>query len=347
MGAHTDEGNTGRRRIWRVLRPVVIFIISLIVGYLVVNFFGAIDWAQVGASLGRLSLAAFIPLFALLLLRQTFNAVPLSRFVPELALSRSVQNDLSANVVGTFSPPPSDVVLRISMFKSWRIDPVDGMAGVALNALAFYAVRFFAPALGVLLLAFQEVERGQLIAAFLSTLVAVAVVLGIWLIARGDRFAALLGYTAGRVVRRFRSSVQPQEWADSVVSFRGRMEGNLRSGLVPALAALLAMVVVDGLILLSALRFVGIDSSVLSTVDILGAFFIVYPLTLMPMAGLGILDAALIGTWVTIATVVWEPEIIAGLVVWRVITILGSLALGAITLVFWRGTTRKRSAAES
>jgi hypothetical protein len=141
---------------------------------------------------------SFVPLVALLLVRQTFNAVPLSRFVPELSLARSVQNDLSANVVGTFSPPPSDVVLRISMFKSWRIDPVDGMAGVALNALAFYAVRFFAPALGVLLLAFQEVERGQLIAAFLSTLVAAAVVIGIWLIARGDRFAALLGYAAGR-----------------------------------------------------------------------------------------------------------------------------------------------------
>jgi putative heme transporter len=345
--SHENEGNSRRTRLWRVLRPVLIILASLIVGYLIVNFFGAIDWAQVGSSLGRLSFGAFVLLIALLLLRQTFNAVPLSRFVPGLALPRSMQNDLTANVVATFTPPPSDVVLRVSMFKSWHINPVDGMAGVALNTLTFYAVRFFAPALGVVLLAFQEVERGQIIAASLSTLVAVAVIAAIWLIARGDRFAALLGFTAGRVVRRFRSSVQPQEWADSVVSFRARMEGNLRTGLLPALAALLTMVVIDSLILLSALRFVGIDSSVLSTVDILGAFFIVYPLTLMPMAGLGILDAALIGTWVTIATIEWEPEIIAGLVVWRVITILGTLALGAISLGVWRGTTRAERSAEA
>lgn len=335
------------QRWWPRLRPPLIIIGSLVVGYLVISFFGAIDWGQVVDALGRLSLWAFPLLLGLLLLRQSFNAVPLTRFVPGLPWGRSLQNDLTANLIGTFTPPPSDVVLRVSMFRSWSINPVDGMAGVTLNMLAFYVIRFFAPILGVALLAFQGLERGQVVAAVISTLISLAVIVAILLIARGERFASMLGYGAGRVARRFKPSVQPADWAESVVSFRGRMDGNLRSGLVPSLGALLAMVVVDGLILFTALRLVGIDSTTLSAVDILGAFFLVYPLTLMPMGGLGILDAALIGTWVTIAGVVWEPEIIAGLVVWRVITILGTLGLGGVTLVWWRRTIPAEDKAES
>ena len=54
----------------------------------------------------------------MLLLRQVLNAVPLSQFVEGLGLRRSVQNDLAANLLGTVSPPPGDVVIRVAMFGS-------------------------------------------------------------------------------------------------------------------------------------------------------------------------------------------------------------------------------------
>ena len=104
------------------------------------------------------------------------------------------------------------------------------------------------------------------------------------------------------------------------------------------------MVFCDSLVLLLALRFVGVDSTALTAVAIIGAFLLAYPLTLMPLAGLGILDAALLAGWTEIAGLEWEAEIVAGLVVWRVITILGPLALGGLTLFIWRrhhGSTAK------
>lgn len=333
-----DDGQQGgkrRRRPW--LKPLVLFVLSIAVAWIVVGFVGSIDWSEVVASFGRLTILAIVVLVLGLLVRQAFNAVPLSRFVVGLPWWRSVQNDQAANVVGTFAPPPADVVLRVSMFSSWGINPVDGMAGVTLNMFTFYAVRFLAPVLGVLvLLTNQGVERGQIVSAVVSGLVAAAVIGGLVAVMRGDVLAAWVGRSAARVVNRVREGADEQEWALAVVDFRGRMNQTLRAGLVPSLAALVAMVLTDAAILLMALRFVGVSASELPVVDIVGGFLIAYPLTLMPLAGLGVLDAALLAAFTEIAGLQWEAEIVAALVVWRTITLGGPLLMGAIIVSLWR-----------
>jgi uncharacterized membrane protein YfbV (UPF0208 family) len=248
-----------------------------------------------------------------------------------------VQNDLGAVVLGTFAPPPADVVLRVSMFNSWRINPVDGMAGVTLNMITFYAVRFLAPILGIaLLITGREVQASHVVSAAISALVAIAVIGGLIGVMRGDRMAAWLGRTAARVVSRVREGVDAESWSLAVVDFRRRMNETLRAGLAPSLLALVAMVLVDGVILLSSMRFVGIDATTLSATDVLAAFLIAYPLTLMPLSGLGVLDASVLAACTEIAGVEWEAEIVAALIVWRTITIGGPLALGALTVALWR-----------
>lgn len=324
------------RRLKPFVKPVLIVAVSLAVGWIVVGLVGRVDWAQVAAALGRLQWWAVVPLALGLLIRQSFNAVPLTQFVPGLPFGRSLQNDVTANLIGTVAPPPGDVVLRVAMFKSWGIDPVDGMAGVTLNMMTFYVVRFLAPALGLLVLAVEGLERGQVVAALTSALIAVAVLVALVLISRGDAFAAWIGRIAGRVVRRFRASVEPDRWADAVVEFRGRMSHTLVQGLPKALGALVLMVLTDGCIVLLSLRLVGVGGEQLGPVVVLGAFLLAYPLTLMPLAGMGVLDAALIAAYTDVAGLEWESEILAGLIVWRVVTVLGPLALGAVSLLWWR-----------
>ena len=68
----------------------------------------------------------------------------------------------------------------------------------------------------------------------------------------------------------------------------------------------------------------------------LGSFLVVYPLTALPLAGLGVLDATLVVAYTEVAGVAAEPAIVAALVLWRVVTILGALALGGISLGWWR-----------
>jgi uncharacterized membrane protein YbhN (UPF0104 family) len=327
---------TGWRRWWPFVRPVVLLAVGVVVLMLVVRFVGAIDWSAVADSLSQLNAVEVVALVLALLLRQTLNAVPLSQFVPGLRLGRSMQNDLTANLVGTMAPPPADVVLRVSMFRSWGLDPVDGMAGVTLNMLAFYSVRFLVPVLGLLVLAGYGIETGQLLGALGSLCIALGILVGLLLVVRGDGLATLVGRTAGRVVRRFRSSVQPEAWAEAVVGFRGRMAGNVRAGLARSMLALVCMVLADALVLTLALRFVGLGADQVSVPQVVGTFLVAYPLTLMPLAGFGVLDAALLAAFVEIAGVVAEPQVVAGLVVWRSVTILGPLLLGLGCLLWWR-----------
>lgn len=315
-------------------------LVSLLAGRIVIGLVGSVEWSQVGAALGRLSWTAIPLLIALLFVRQGFNAVPLSRFVAGLGWWRSVQNDVTANLIGTVAPPPGDVVIRVSMFRSWGINPVDGMAGVTLNSLTFYVIRFAVPSLGLVLLVGEELAAGRVWLAIGSLAVSAIIVVALILVSRGDRLAFLVGRTAGRVAARFREEADPDRWAEAVLDFRARMSTRLTRGLPTSLLALAAMVVADGFILLTALRTIGVPAEALPLVWVLGAFLIAYPLTAMPLAGLGILDAALIVVYVEVAGAALESEIIAAFIVWRVITLGGPLVLGLISLSWWRWRTR-------
>jgi len=121
MGSNDDAGNltlVRRSRGRALLRPLLLAGISVAVGWIVIGLVGAIDSDQVATSLGQLGWWQAGPLLVALLVRQTLNAVPLTRFVPGLTLGRSMHNDRTANLVGTLAPPPGDVMIRVSMFGS-------------------------------------------------------------------------------------------------------------------------------------------------------------------------------------------------------------------------------------
>ena len=332
--ARASDARTTRWRPW--VKRAVVLVLGVLALRIAVGLVGSVDWVRVWHSFSRLSWWMVLVLLAVLAVRQVCNAVPLAVYVPGLGLGRSVQNDLSANLIGTVAPPPADIVLRVAMFRSWVVDPVAGMTGVSLNMVTFYSVRFLAPVLGIALVALQGAERRQWVVAGLSGTVSAVILVGLLLVLRGERLAAAVGRSAGRVVQRFRPVTDPGQWAATLARISTSSAETLHSGLWRAVAALVAMVVADGLLLLLALRFVGVGTDALTRVDVLSAFLLAYPLTLMPLFGFGILDAALLATWVTIAGTEHKPAIVAGLVVWRAVALLGPLVAGAGALTWWR-----------
>ena len=321
-------------------RRLVTWVVGLVLAWFayqaVRHLVGAVDWAAVGTALGALDPWVFAPLVGLLLVRQVLNAVPLTYYVPGLGLPRSVQNDTTANLLGTFAPPPADVLIRVQMFRSWGLDPVAGMTGVTLNSVKYYVIRFVAPALGLLALGVREAELRQWLLAGACALVAVVFLVGLVLVLRSDPLAAWLGRSAGRLVARFRRSVDPDAWAAYLVRLRTTTSDSLRRGLLPSMLALVGMVLADASILLVALRATGVDAGRVPTLDVYAAFFLAYPLTLLPLFGFGVLDAVLVGSWTTVAGVTAETDVVAATAVWRVVTLVGTLALGLLSLAIWR-----------
>lgn len=324
----TDFRPGGRRILTVALCVAVIWLAARLVG--------DIDWGAVRSALGRLSWSELGVLVGLMVVRNTLNALPLALFIPGVGMLRVLVNDLATHLVAVVAPPPGDVVLRLKMFASWGVPHAVALAGTMANMVAFYTVRFAVPLVGVLLLLVTRWEAGPLGRVLLSGLVA-ATILALALAAvRHDTTAARVGEAAGRAVSRVRRSTRPEEWSRGAVTFRHHVAAGFRAHLAASMVGLVAMVLVDASIVLLALSFVGVGAESVPALDVYVTFCLVYPFTLFPFMGLGIVDGLLLTEFVDLGGEGIEAAAVAGLVAWRTVTLGGPIVLGGFMLLAWR-----------
>jgi len=323
------------------LRWLAIGLVVAAIGYTAMDLIEHVNWRMVWASIGTVTWWQVLVLFGLLVVKETLNASPLSLFLPGLSLFRATVNDRASSLVQMVAPPPSDLVLRLRIFTSWGIDLTRGLAASMMNVLCFYTNRLLVPTFGLLLLfSAHRVEAVDLLIAL------VALVLGGTLIAMlrlgvRDREAAWrLGRRIGRLAHRVRSSVDPESWAVRGRDFRDHVADRFSYALPRSLGMLFVMTLVDAGLLVLALRFVGVPAGALPAVAVVGGFLVWFPLTIFPLSGLGLLDAVLAGVYTSIAGERFESEIVAALTVYRLVSIGGTLVLGALASVLWRWTLR-------
>ncbi|MET0999489.1 MAG: lysylphosphatidylglycerol synthase domain-containing protein [Marmoricola sp.] len=322
----------------RWVRPVGLLLLSLVCAWIIVGLVGQVDWGQVRDAISKISLWQVPVLLLVLCVRQVLNASPLAFFIEGLGLRHAVQNDQAAILTSTIAPPPTDLVLRLSMFASWSIPVAAGVAGAAMNTVTFYVIRFSAPVIGLLLLAGSVVPYHPIYGwtAVLSGAVAVTLLCLLWAVLRREQAAVWVGTTSGRLGARVRKSIDPEAWANAAVDFRTHVVRRSRRGLPASLVVLLAMVLVDGLLLALCLRCVGVPGSAVPTLAVVGVFLMAYPLTLFPLAGLGVLDATVLAALVDTGGIELEPELVAGLVVYRATTLLTPMLFGLVSIAWWR-----------
>ncbi|WP_416952212.1 hypothetical protein ACNKF0_11415 [Nocardioides sp. T5] len=323
-----SRGPVGRRLLTVALCVVVI--------WLALRFVGDIDWGAVRSSLGKLSWKELGVLAGLLVVRNTLNALPLALFIPGIGMVRALVNDLAAHLLAVVAPPPGDLVLRLKMFASWGVPHAVALAGTVANMVAFYTVRFAVPIVGTMLLVATRWEVGPIGSVLLSSLVAVTILVLALAAVRHDSTAARVGEAAGRVAARVRRSTDPEEWGRWAVTFRHHAASGFRSHLAVSMLGLVAMVLVDASIVVLALRFVGVEAASVPALDVYVTFCLVYPFTLFPFMGLGIVDGLLLAEFVDLGGEGVEAAAVAGLVVWRTVTLGGPIVLGAFMLVAWR-----------
>jgi putative heme transporter len=230
-------------------------------------------------------------------------------------------------------------VFRIVVLRSWGVDIDRAAAGGTSNILVFYMARWLSPLMGVLLLLTVRFDGTYALVAFGSLVVAAAIFVGGLLVTRSQALAVRLRRTAGRVARRVRRSVDPERWASSVAGFQGHIADRYRTGVALSIPTLVVKLLVDASIALLAIRFVGVGSDQLSTVEIMAAFLVVFPLTLFPFQGIGILDATLVAALTAVGGVELEAQLVAAMVTYRVVTLGVPALMGALFVLMWRRTT--------
>lgn len=328
------SGFTSPRR--RVAKAMLVVLVSVLCAWAIVRLVGRVDWSAVADATSKLSWWNVPILLGVLLLRQVLNAAPLAIFIRGLSLFRAVVNDQSAILLSMIAPPPSDLVMRIAMFRSWGIEASRGLAGAVMNTVAFYVARFSVPVLGLLLVLPNRFDAAYAGAALVGGTLALAILAALLAVMAREDLASRTGRSAGRLARRVRSGVEPEAWAASTVRFRRHVVGKVRNGLPRALLVLVAMVLCDAALLTLSLRFVGAQSSDLPVLEIFAIFLVAYPLTLMPVSGIGILDAVVLAALVEVGGIDVEPVVVAGLIVWRVVALATPLAMGMASIAYWR-----------
>lgn len=336
-----DSSDPPRRRVPRWLWWIVGTLVAALVLSIVFDLVSGIDWSEVGNAIGQISLVGGVLLFALVVLRQTLNAVPLAMFVEGLGVLRSTINDLAANLVATTAPPPGDMVVRFGMFRTWRIKAEPALAGYTLNTVIFYVLRFAAPLVGfTMLLLAVRFDASYGLIAVVSGVIAALIAGAIVLVVRAEASAAWLGRFAGNLARRIKpDAVDPQTWADKMVHFRGEVQDVLRKGWVGSAVAMTVMLLVEGVTLVVALDQMGITGEVLDPVEVIAAYLVLYPLTALPFSGFGVIDVLLIQIFTSLGGANLESGILAGLIVWRAFTLILPLLLGLLSLLWWKRTS--------
>lgn len=322
------------------LRRVLLWVIVVLVTIAIARLIGRIEWNAVWQAMGRLTWWQPFVLLALLAVRQVANAAPLAFYIHGVGLYRATVNDLAASTMAAFAPPPSDMALRVAMFTSWQVPPARALAGTVMNALTFFIVRFSAPLVGFVVVFASGRSLGLRWLDLISLAIAAVLLAAVLLLVRTDTWAAWLGRTAGRVVHRFRSSVDSEAWAHGCVQFRGEIAARFAYGFPRSLVVLVLMLVADMTMLFCALRFVGVGGDQLSVLDVASAFLFAYPLTAFAMSGIGVVDMVALASLVeTGGDAVQEPAL-AALIIWRVFTVAGPLIIGLGAVGLWRRSTR-------
>lgn len=337
-----DHERKAKRR-QRVQLAIAVGLLVLVFGVILPQF---IDYDAVWEVTTSLSTTEFVVLLALGLVRIPIVAAQYSSVIPGLTVRESVRSYLAANSVAEFTPPPTDLVVRYGMYRAQGIEAEAASTGILLTGLFDNAVKLAVPVLALIALLLTGVDDQAVWE--LALLGIAALVGGALLVAfaiRSEVFARKLGEWLGRLISWFlvRFNRNPlEDLGPKAVSLRTRVGGTLRARWPVATVATVAGQAMNFVILLVALRFVGVTNEQVDWVDLLVAFALVLILTALPLTPGGIGVAAVGYTAIlgdgdpVLSNLIGSASLLT-----RVFTWLLPVLIGLIPLLRWRRSQRR------
>ncbi len=234
--------------------------------------------------------------------------------------------------------------LTYAMNSSWGFSRSRTSVSLLVSGLFNNFAKLGLPVLALALLLFDsQPSAGRVMAGLAGVAGLVAAVVGLWLLMRSRESAARLGRATGRlasaIIRPF-GRPPVQGWDKATTKFRDRTALLLHARWHWITLATLVSHLSLFLVLLLALRFVGVDSDQVSWIQALAVFAFARLLTAVPFTpgGLGVVELALI----TGLAAAGGPraEVAAAVLIFRALTYVLPIPLGLVTYIIWQ---RKRS----
>jgi len=240
--------------------------------------------------------------------------------------------------------------LQTAMYLSYGFVPKDIAISLALTGAWNTFVKLAMPVVALLLLALSGGVGGALFAsAMVGLVVLIGSILVLGIVLRSEHGAVAVGRAFGAVL----SSLSPLtrrppkgDWGASVSDFRRRTIEVLRTRWAPLTGATILSHVTLYLVLLLTLRHVGVGNEAVSWQEVLAAFSFVRLLSAIPITpgGVGVVELGLTATLVAAGG--GEARVVAAVLVYRLLTFVLPIPIGAVSYFLWQHEVARRKPAE-
>jgi putative heme transporter len=264
--------------------------------------------------------------------------------LPSLRLRQAATVNLASNAVANTLPAGGALGMGVSwaMLSSWGVGTEEYVLYTLVSGVWNVFARLGLPVLA--LLALLTVTRPDAVliasaAAGLALLAAAAA--GLALLLRSERFALWAGQVlqraAGCACRLARRKAAPAI-AGSLAGFRGRAAGLVAARGWRITVTTAAANVILWLVLLACLRGTGLSQAQVPWQTSLAAYAFVRLLTVLPITpgGLGITELGLVGVLAAGAGHRAAAQVTAAVLLYRAVTFLPPIPLGAAAFLAWR-----------
>jgi putative heme transporter len=234
--------------------------------------------------------------------------------------------------------------LQSAMYLSYGFAPSDIAISLATAGTWNTFVKLGMPILALALLAISgEASGGFVGASVIGVLILVGAIIVFAAVLRSERGATAMGRRLkpllNLIVRLARRPTR-EDWTTAFISFRRRTVDLLSERWLLLTAATLISHVTLYLILVLTLRHVGISNAEVSWQEALAAFAFVRLLSALPITpgGIGVVELGL--TAALVAAGGEEAQVVAAVLIYRVLTFVLPIPIGALFYLLWRRGTR-------
>jgi uncharacterized membrane protein YbhN (UPF0104 family) len=349
----TEARAQQKKRIWRVTQIVVSLAIAI--GVFAFAIPKVANYSAVWDALSAMTLLELATLFAVMILNIVSYWPQQTAAMPGLTLGQAaVATQTSTSIANTM--PGGGVVavgVTYAMYHSWGFTNAQVALSVLVTGIWNIFMKLGLPVVALALLAVEgRAQGGLLVAAVIGVAVLIAAVVMFLLVLWKRELARRIGTGLGRVASLFRKLIRRppvEDWGEAAVRFRKQTIQLVSNGWLKLTLSTLISHLALWLVLLLALRHVGVSGSEISTAQVLGVFAFGRLLTALPITpgGVGIAELGYIGGLLLagreqadVPPDVFRAQVVGAVLVFRALTYAFQIPLGAFTYLIWR---RKKS----
>jgi uncharacterized membrane protein YbhN (UPF0104 family) len=232
------------------------------------------------------------------------------------------------------------IAMSYSMYSSWGFSRSRGSVSLLLSGVWNNFAKLGLPIVAISIVAIQGGPGGGRIVAALAGIGGLAFAVVVFaLLLRSQEGARTIGIKAGRVASRLRGIFgrPPVEgWEIATTKFRARTITLLRARWHWLTLATIVSHLSLWLVLLMALRFVGVSEADVGWAEVLAVFSFARLLTAIPFTpgGVGVVELALITSLSAAGGA--RAQVAAAVLVFRALTYVLPIPVGVGTYIFWR-----------